>query len=99
MLTELFNFALPSDLVALRPLVPRDAAKLLVVQENGEITHLKFWDLPDLLRKGDAMSFNDSKVIKARLAAQRPPRATGGPPVSVEVTLHQRAGRDRYRAF
>src|SRR6202000_441577 len=99
MLTELFNFALPPDLIALRPSEPRDAAKLLVVQENGEITHHRFRDLPDLLKKGDVLSFNDTKVIKARLAAQRPSRVAGGAQVDGEVPLHRKAGQDRYKAF
>src|ERR1700743_2472396 len=99
MLTELFDFTLPADLIALRPVEPRDAARLLVVQENGEITHRSFSDLPALLHKNDVLSFNNSKVIAARLAATRAARLPDGQTVAVEVTLHQRAGEGRYRAF
>ena len=99
MLTELFDFKLPTDLIALRPVEPRDSARLLVVQENGEITHHCFTDLPELLQKNDVLSFNDSKVILARLAATRASRLSGGQPIAIEVTLHQRAGVSLYRAF
>lgn len=99
MLTELFDFALPNSRIALRPAEPRDSAKLLVVQENGEITHRYFRDLPDLLNRNDILSFNDTKVIAARLNAQRPPRNPGGPAVPVELTLHRRVDEARFRAF
>src|SRR6185312_4864032 len=74
-------------------------ARLLVVEEDGEITHYRFSDLPHLLRKGDILSFNDSKVVAARLAASRLPGQPGAPNIAIEVTLHQRAGEGRYRAF
>ena len=99
MLTELFDFTLPDGRIALRPAEPRDSARLLVVQENGEITHRQFRDLPDLLKKGDVLSFNDTKVIAARLRALRPAREIGAPEVPVEFTLHRREGADRFRAF
>ena len=99
MLTELFDFTLPAELVALRPAEPRDSARLLLVQENGEITHHRFDDLPGLLRENDVLSFNDSKVIAARLAAERLPRQHAGQAVAIELTLHKRQGADRYRAF
>src|SRR5579872_5995447 len=99
MLTKLFDFTLPDGRIALRPAEPRDSARLLVVQENGEIRHHRFSDLPDLLRKGDVLSFNDTRVIPARLAAHRPPRTSGSPEVTVEVTLHRRDGEACFRAF
>lgn len=99
MLTELFDFALPDSRIALRPAEPRDSAKLLVVHENGEITHRHFRDLPDLLKDDDILSFNDTKVIAARLNAVRPPRVTGAPAVPVELTLHKRVGAAEFRAF
>jgi S-adenosylmethionine:tRNA ribosyltransferase-isomerase len=99
MLTELFNFTLPSSRIALRPAEPRDSARLLVVQEDGGIRHYHFRDLPSLLRKGDILSFNDTMVIPARLTAVRPPRISGGPGVPVEITLHRRDGEACYRAF
>jgi S-adenosylmethionine:tRNA ribosyltransferase-isomerase len=99
MLTELFDFALPDSRIALRPAEPRDSARLLVVHENGEITHRHFRDLPDLLNNTDILSFNDTKVIAARLNAVRPPRVAGGPEVPVELTLHKRMGTAQFRAF
>jgi len=99
MLTELFDFALPDSRIALRPAEPRDSARLLVVHENGEITHRHFRDLPDLLKNNDILSFNDTKVIAARLSAQRPPRVAGSPAVPVELTLHKRVGGAQFQAF
>jgi S-adenosylmethionine:tRNA ribosyltransferase-isomerase len=99
MLTELFDFTLPDGSIALRPVEPRDSARLLVVQENGEIRHHQFRDLPNLLKSSDILSFNDTRVIPARLIAHRPPRMSGGPDVTVEVTLHRRDGEACYRAF
>jgi len=99
MLTDLFDFALPDSRIALRPAEPRDSAKLLVVHEDGKITHRLFRDLPDLLQKNDILSFNDTKVIAARLSALRPPRVAGGPEVPIELTLHKRVGEAEFRAF
>jgi S-adenosylmethionine:tRNA ribosyltransferase-isomerase len=70
-----------------------------VVQENGEIRHHRFHELPDLLRIGDILSFNNSKVIAARLNGYRPARDPQGPVVAVEVTLHKRLAAERFRAF
>lgn len=70
-----------------------------MVHENGEITHRHFRDLPDLLNRNDILSFNDTKVIAARLNAVRPPRVAGGPAVPVELTLHKRMGATEFRAF
>ncbi len=70
-----------------------------MVHEDGEITHRHFRDLPDLLKSNDILSFNDTKVIAARLNAIRPPRVAGGPEVPLELTLHKRTGADEFRAF
>jgi len=70
-----------------------------VVHENGEITHRHFRDLPDLLTENDILSFNDTKVIAARLNAIRPPRVAGGPEVPLELTLHKRTGAGEFWAF
>lgn len=99
MLTELFDFHLPEGLIALRPAEPRDSARLLVVQENGEIRHHRFRELPDLLCSNDILSFNNSRVIAARLNGYRPARDPQGPVVAVEVTLHKRLTAERFRAF
>ena len=71
MRTDLFDFDLPPDRIALRPASPRDAARLLVVRPGGapELEDRGVRDLPDLLRAGDALVVNDTKVIPARLRA------------------------------
>lgn len=65
-----FDFELPERLIAVRPAKPRSAAKLLVAQKD-QITDRHVFDLPDLLRKGDVLVLNDTKVIPARLTGQR----------------------------
>jgi len=96
--TRLFDFDLPPGLVALRPAEPRDSARLLVVHGDRRLEHRSFRDLGDYLEKHDVLSFNDSRVIPARLSATRPPRGEGLP-VAIEVTLHRRTAPDRYLAF
>ena len=77
-----FYFDLPSELIAQTPLERRDASRLLCLdKQSGEWEHRHFYDLPDLIRPGDCLVMNDSRVIPARLFGTRP---TGG---SVEVVL------------
>jgi S-adenosylmethionine:tRNA ribosyltransferase-isomerase len=99
MRTDLFDFELPLDRIALRPVVPRDAARLLVVRPGAtaELADRGVGDLPDLLRPGDALVVNDSKVIPARLRGRRIGRGAMEP--AIEATLHQRLDGARWRAF
>ena len=99
MRTDLFDFDLPQERIALRPVSPRDAARLLVVRprEVPELADRSVRDLPDLLRSGDAIVVNDTKVIQAQLSGRRIGRGTTEPDVS--VTLHQRVDGSRWRAF
>ncbi|HVP83472.1 MAG TPA: tRNA preQ1(34) S-adenosylmethionine ribosyltransferase-isomerase QueA [Rhizomicrobium sp.] len=94
-----FDFELPEKLIALRPAVPREAARLLVVHDTGRLQHAFIGDLPDLLRSGDALITNDSKVIPARLRGHRLARGHDGLPAKMELLLHRRLGADRWRAF
>ena len=70
MKTADFDFDLPEDRIALRPAEPRDSARLLVVGDSGLADHF-ISDLPDFLRPGDALVFNDTRVIPARLSGVR----------------------------
>lgn len=99
MRTDLFDFDLPADRIALRPAVPRDAARLLVVRPGAtpEWDDRNVGDLPDLLRPGDAIVVNDTRVIPARLRGRRLGRGTTEP--VIEATLHQRLDGSRWRAF
>jgi S-adenosylmethionine:tRNA ribosyltransferase-isomerase len=85
-----FDFDLPGDLIAQHPAEPRDASRLLEVSER--LADRAMRDLPRLLRAGDLLVYNDTRVIKARLAGKR-----GA--VAVEATLHQRIDDTRWRAF
>ena len=99
MRTDLFDFELPSDRIALRPAAPRDAARLLIVRPGAhpEFEDRGVRDLPDLLRPGDALVVNDTRVIPARLRGRRLGRGAAEP--AIEATLHQRLDGARWRAF
>src|ERR1700761_6160698 len=90
---SLFDFDLPEARIALRPAVPRDSARMLVVWPDGRLEHRLIRDLPDYLRAGDALLVNDTRVIPARLHGQRL-RATG--PARIEILLHRRLSGDGY---
>jgi len=93
-----FDFDLPPDLIALRPIAPRDAARLFVVREDGSHEHRTVRDLPDLLRAGDVLVMNNTRVIPARLTGVRLPRAEGEG-AAIEITLHKRVSASSFRAF
>src|SRR5215212_121672 len=91
MRVDLFDFELPNDRIALRPARPRDSARLLVVQ-GREISDHQVLELPDLLRPGDVLVFNDTKVIAAQLEGRRGQASIG-------ATLHKREGPREWQAF
>ena len=91
----LFDFALPSERIALRPAEPRDAARLLLVGPDG-LADRRVADLPSLLRAGDCLVVNDTRVIPAQLEGTR--GSTGGG-ARIGATLHKREGPRRWRAF
>jgi len=96
MRVDLFDFDLPEDRIALRPASPRDSARLLVVRPGERLEDRIVRDLPSLLRAGDALVFNDTKVIPARLSGIR---RRGEAVAHIEATLHMRTGADRWKAF
>jgi S-adenosylmethionine:tRNA ribosyltransferase-isomerase len=95
---ELFDFDLPDDRIALRPVHPRDAARMLVVRPGGrpDLADHLVRDLPAMLRPGDALVVNDTRVIPARLSGIR---VRDGSVARIEATLHKREGADSWRAF
>ena len=100
MKTADFDFDLPEDRIALRPAEPRDSARLLVVKDGGLADHV-ISDLPDFLQPGDALVFNDTRVIPARLSGVRERVGPEGETLSVtvEATLHHRDTPDVWSAF
>ncbi|OWK31277.1 tRNA preQ1(34) S-adenosylmethionine ribosyltransferase-isomerase QueA [Sphingomonas dokdonensis] len=86
-----FDFDLPPARIALRPAAPRDAARLLVLDSDGTRDRTVA-DLPDALRPGDLLVFNDTRVIPAQLEGTRGAAKIG-------ATLHKREGPRRWRAF
>src|SRR3954447_5326704 len=96
MRTDLFDFDLPAERIALRPAVPRDAARLLVVRPDGALEDRGVRDLPDLLNPGDAVVVNDTRVIPARLTGRRIGRDTEP---KIEATLTERLDGSHWRAF
>jgi S-adenosylmethionine:tRNA ribosyltransferase-isomerase len=97
MRVDAFDFELPEDRIALRPAAPRDSARLLVVGPTGELLHRSVRDLPELLRRGDSVVLNDTKVISARLRGHRVGR--GAASAKVEIMLHKRVSADSFLAF
>jgi S-adenosylmethionine:tRNA ribosyltransferase-isomerase len=91
-LVDLFDFELPPERIALRPASPRDSARLLGVGGHGGITDHVVTDLPRLLRAGDLLVFNDTRVIPAQLEGVRGEARIG-------ATLHKREGLRSWRAF
>src|SRR5215472_3786956 len=87
-----FDFPLPRELIADHPCEPREAARLLDIPAAGGFADRHIADLPELLRPGDLLICNDTKVIPARLVGKR---ATA----TVEVTLHRDEGGGLWRAF
>jgi S-adenosylmethionine:tRNA ribosyltransferase-isomerase len=91
-----FDFDLPEARIALRPAAPRDSARMLVVRPGAPLADRGVADLPEFLRPGDAMVFNDTRVIAARLNGVR---ERDGRSVAVEATLHRRLSSSRWTAF
>jgi S-adenosylmethionine:tRNA ribosyltransferase-isomerase len=96
MRTDLFDFDLPPENIALRPASPRDSARLLVVQADGGLCDQIVSDLPAWLNPGDQLVVNDTKVIPAQLSGRRIGRATES---RVEATLIRRLDGSRWQAL
>ncbi len=86
MKTSDFDYFLPPELIAQTPIEPRDQSRLLVVDRaTGTMEHRRFYEIPDYLREGDVMVFNESRVIPARLKGRR--EGSGG---KAEILLLRR---------
>jgi S-adenosylmethionine:tRNA ribosyltransferase-isomerase len=96
MRTDLFDFELPADSIALRPAIPRDSARMLVVQPGAELGDRYVADLPRLLEPGDQLVVNDTKVISAQLKGRRIGRETEP---KIEATLIKRLDGSRWQAL
>jgi S-adenosylmethionine:tRNA ribosyltransferase-isomerase len=95
--TDLFDFELPEERIALYPADPRDSARMLVVDpRTGALSDLGVLDLPDLLEPGDALVFNDTRVIPAALDGVR---LRDGVTAKVAFNLIKRVDPSRWRAF
>jgi S-adenosylmethionine:tRNA ribosyltransferase-isomerase len=96
MRTDLFDFELPADSIALRPASPRDSARMLVVQPGGVLRDQIAADLPKWLEPGDQLVVNDTKVISAQLKGRRIGRETEP---KIEATLIKRLDGSRWQAL
>ena len=94
MLVDDFDFHLPEAHIALRPVSPRDSARLLTVtgRDVGTLGDFSFMDLPRRLRAGDVLVVNDTRVIPAQLFARKGEATIG-------VTLHKRETANRWWSF
>jgi S-adenosylmethionine:tRNA ribosyltransferase-isomerase len=97
MRVELFDFALLPERIALRPVSPRDAARMLCVSGDCGLEDAKVLDLPKRLRAGDCLVFNDTRVIPAQLEGIR--RTFKGDEARIGATLHKRVDLRRWQAF
>ncbi|MBW8321448.1 MAG: tRNA preQ1(34) S-adenosylmethionine ribosyltransferase-isomerase QueA [Arenimonas sp.] len=99
MRVDQFDFDLPDENIALRPVSPRDQARLLVVRPDGDpaLEDARVCDLPSFLKAGDALVFNDTKVIPAQLEGVR--LRDGAERTPVSATLHMRVDASRWKAF
>jgi S-adenosylmethionine:tRNA ribosyltransferase-isomerase len=96
MRTDLFDFELPSDRIALRPAVPRDSARMLVVEPGPTLSDRNVRDLPEILKPGDQLVVNDTRVIPAQLAGRRIGRESEP---KIEATLIKRIDGSRWQAL
>ena len=96
MQTDLFDFELPAERIALRPANPRDSARLLVVEAGGRLHDRVVSDLPQWLKEGDQLVVNDTKVIAAQLKGRRIGRETEP---KIEATLIKRLDGSRWQAL
>ena len=97
MRVDAFDFDLPEERIAIRPASPRDSARMLVVRPGDGLTDSDVGALPTLLKSGDVLVFNDTKVIPAQLEGVRV--RDGSARAHVGATLHMRTGPDRWKAF
>lgn len=94
-----FDFDLPEDRIALRPIVPRDRSRLLVVRGDGALEDHQFSDLPSLLTAGDRLVFNETRVLPAALKGVRPARDAIGRDVEVGLNLVEKTGDAQWRVL
>ncbi|MEO0882360.1 MAG: tRNA preQ1(34) S-adenosylmethionine ribosyltransferase-isomerase QueA [Pseudomonadota bacterium] len=94
-----FDFDLPEELIALRPVEPRDTSRLLVVRGDGLFEDRVFSDLPELLAPQDVLVFNDTRVLPAALKAIRPARDEAGRDIDVDLNLVEPLGGDAWRVL
>ena len=93
--TSDFDYELPQELIAQTPIEPRDHSRLMVVRRaDGRICHARFCDLPEYLRPGDLLVFNDSRVIPARLYGTTVPSGA-----RIELLLLERLGGGSWRSL
>src|ERR1700736_6265833 len=96
MRTDLFDFDLPAGLITLRPVAPRDSARVLVVQPDDVLRDRLIADLPNWLEPGDQLVVNDTKVISAKLRGRRLGQGTEP---KIEATLIKRLDGSRWQAL
>ena len=100
-----FEYHLPEALIAQEPLARRDASRLMVLARDGSPpSHRRFSDLPDLLRPGDLLVLNDTRVLPARLMGRRIVTGAPGASAKVEALLVEKVGQaprggERWRAM
>ncbi|MFT4075449.1 MAG: tRNA preQ1(34) S-adenosylmethionine ribosyltransferase-isomerase QueA [Asticcacaulis sp.] len=96
MLISDFDFDLPEDRIALRPVEPRESARLLRVDSDGSLTDSHIGDIGDFLKAGDLLVVNDTRVLPTQLDGQR---LRDDSTVAIEATLVKNTGGSQWQAF
>src|SRR5271156_7118881 len=96
MRTDLFEFELPAERIALRPAHPRDSARLLVVEPGARLHDRVVSELPQWLKAGNQLVVNDTKVVSAQLKGRRIGRETEP---KIDATLIKRLDGSRWQAL
>ncbi len=96
MLISEFDFDLPEDRIALRPAEPREAARLLRVDEHGALTDSHVGDIANFFKAGDLLVVNDTRVLPTQLDGQR---LRDDSVISIEATLVKSTGASQWQAF
>ena len=100
MKVDAFDFVLPAERIATEPVRPAESARLLVLSCKGRPADRRIADLPDLLRAGDLLVFNDTKVVPAQLEGRRERRTNGHVLTArIGLTLHRQLAPQTWRAI
>lgn len=95
--TSDFDFDLPKDLIAVRPMSPREEARLCILNDSNRVCHKKIYDLPDFIKENDVIVYNNTKVLQANISGYRV--RTNVKSISIDVTLLKSLTENNWQCF